>query len=558
MAQGFTAISTSLGEAERVKNGKPWTEEDYIKHQKSYNIDPARTHLNTVLVSADGLSERDLVNRFMEPQMLAANQAQIDKVKKYNDEHSEPDPDKPGKRRMKMNPDKGKPYSKRSINKTRMFPVGDYKNKGTKQMPYDTYKSYIALGNARGKEADSTRVRFGVLQQFAVAWGNTEEWSEDPVRKWIRNGVNSGNPKREQEAKTKFEDKYVKPYMVRFQRENPSLHIMQAVVHYDETNPHLQITVMPHVDGKESGGLGSTSYTKAIKHDHPDMMPSKVIAEFYRQQHEELREQIKTVQPGLIDRHKNQVSMTLGNRPGTHKSKRVDQFKRMQEDNAKQMQWIADTTEDVRKARSKVEHDQAKADRKLKLSKDSSVTLIAGVDPDHRVPENLNGGVTGAPISSDKGRKEHKQQSANWLVETALEVAQKAMIRFQQVKELLDLREKEAKEREDKVKAREDSVSSRESALDGREAEASQVENDVADYVEIEGLKDVASVIRNHKYRHMQWKDGKPMTLANTMSRVVKQVVVDHKGPSLVREAEVKQRSQRPQPKSKQNDEPSL
>lgn len=475
MAQGFTAISTSLGEAERVRDGKEWTAKDYAEHQKHYNIDPARSNLNSVLISADGLNERDLVNRYMEPEMLAANQAQIDKVKRWNDAHSEPDPDNPGKTRMMMNPDKGKRYGKRSINKTRMFPVGAYKDKGTKQMPYDTFKSYIELGNARGKEADSTRLRTGVLQQYAVSWGNSDEWRNDPTRKALLDAIQGDDLTRAKQATQLFEGAYVKPFLEQFQKENPSLHVLQAVVHYDETNPHLQFSVMPHVAGAESGGLGSTSYTKALKTDHPELHSSKIIGEFYESQHLKLRDQIKTTKLG-------KSAMILGARPGSHKSHRVDQFARMEDDNAKQMQWLADATAEVKRSQAKAEAAQNKADadqqaaaktkdNALAWSKESSITLIAGSDPSHRVPAKRNNGVVGEPISSDEGRKQHKEQSANWLVQTALRVAQAAAAKLQALKKAVKEREKAVKEREKEVKEREDRAKKREDIVKAREQE---------------------------------------------------------------------------------------
>lgn len=466
MAQGFTAISTSLGEAERVRDGKAWTAKDYAEHQKYYNIDPARSNLNSVLISADGLNERDLVNRYMEPEMLAANQAQVDKVKRWNDAHSEPDPDNPGKTRMMMNPDKGKRYGKRSINKTRMFPVGSYKDKGTKQMPYDTFKSYIDLGNARGKEADSTRLRTGVLQQYAVSWGNSDEWRNDPTRKALLDAIQGDDLTRAKQATQIFEGAYVKPYLEQFQTENPSLHVLQAVVHYDETNPHLQFSVMPHVAGVESGGLGSTSYTKALKTDHPELHASKIIGEFYESQHLKLRDQIKTTKLG-------KSAMILGARPGSHKSHRVDQFAKMEEDNAKQMQWLADATAEVKRSQAKADADQQAAaktkDNALAWSKESSITLIAGSDPSHRVPAERNNGVVGEPISSDEGRKQHKEQSANWLVQTALRVAQAAAAKLQALKKAVKEREKEVKKREDRAKKREDILKAREQERKNRD-----------------------------------------------------------------------------------------
>ena len=76
MAQSFQHISTSLGEAERKKNGRDWTEADYDSHSaRGYKIDQSRRSLNVTLVSANGLNEREWVNQFLEQKMIEANAA---------------------------------------------------------------------------------------------------------------------------------------------------------------------------------------------------------------------------------------------------------------------------------------------------------------------------------------------------------------------------------------------------------------------------------------------------------------------------------------------------
>ncbi|MGJ4015697.1 hypothetical protein, partial [Levilactobacillus brevis] len=136
------------------------------------------------------------------------------------------------------------------------------------------------------------------------------------------------------------------------------------------------------------------------------------------------------------------------------------------------MQWLADATAEVKRSQAKADADQQDAaktkDNALAWSKESSITLITGSDPSHRVPAERNNGVVGEPISSDEGRKQHKEQSANWLVQTALRVAQAAAAKLQALKKAVKEREKEVKEREDRAKKREDIVTAREQAQKNR------------------------------------------------------------------------------------------
>lgn len=529
MAQGFTAISTSLGEAERVKNGKTWTSKDYAEHQQHYNIDPTRTHLNRVYISVNGLNEREVVNHFMLSQMKKINQTQINKVNQWNEKNSEPDPVNPGKRRMLINSKTGKKYGKRSINKTRMYPVGKYAGKGSRQMPYDVFKSYIERGNARGKEADSTRLRTGVLQQFAISFGNTEEWQTDPVRKYLFDDLHSGNAKREAWSKKAFEDYYVTPYLKQFQQENPSLHMVQIVIHYDETNPHIQFTVLPHVDGPQSGGLGSVGYTETLKHDHPELTPSKIVAEFYQSQHEHLREIIKTAKPGLVNQQKQAVSMTLGPRPGTHKSQRVDVFAQMQQNNDRQLKYIANSITTIKsqvaaldqqeKALTKKQTENKVTQKKLKTE---TVALITGIEPYHLVPRNnLQTDVQPEPISTKKGYQQHLDQPLSWLIQIVLNITQRAFRHLKSLREDLEEREMNLFTREAQVKNREQKLEKQEQDLDKQLVDVQTVETDVADYAEASDKQQLATIIRDKSYRNMEWKKGGEVTLTGIMSRSV-------------------------------------
>ncbi|MGJ4015715.1 hypothetical protein, partial [Levilactobacillus brevis] len=87
MAQSFHAVSTSLGEAERQKDGKNWTAKEYKAHSKHYNIDQQRAYLNTVFVSANGKNERELVNGLLHEKMLELNAEKVQKVADWNAIH---------------------------------------------------------------------------------------------------------------------------------------------------------------------------------------------------------------------------------------------------------------------------------------------------------------------------------------------------------------------------------------------------------------------------------------------------------------------------------------
>lgn len=339
MAQSFNAITTSLGEAERQKNGKSWTESDFKMHQEKYNIDPSLTKLNHVLISVNDRSERDVVNDFMMEKIQELNQEKIDKVAKWNEDHTEIDPET-GLKIMKTNPKTGKQYHKKSVDKRELFPVGDYKGKGKRSMPYDTFKNSIERGNARGKENAGARMRTGVLQQFMVGIGNEDEWVNDKGRQKLIQAIkNNDNLRQQAHATRAFERVYLAPFLNKFKEENSHMHVVQAVVHYDESHPHMQFTVLPHVGGKENGGLGSVGYTSTIKTDHPNYK-SGTVGKFYEHQHRLIR---NIIEHGVIlkDRFGVELKAELGDRPGSHKSTRVDQFAKKKEDLSNQEAWLA-------------------------------------------------------------------------------------------------------------------------------------------------------------------------------------------------------------------------
>lgn len=301
MAQSFNAISTSLGEAERTKDGKPWTKSEYKQHKTHYNIDQEKAHLNEVLISVNGRNEKTVVNDFMMETMRKLNQQKVEQVKKWNDEHV-----------GKINEKTGKPYKKRSISKNAVFPIDEFAKTGKRQMPYDTFVSAIKKGNDRGKVNENARTRNNVLQQYVVGLGSTDEWTKDFTRSQLKHSALNGGAGRD----TLIND-YFKKYLKQFQEENPHMHVVQAVVHFDETNPHMQFTVLPHVDGKEYGGLGSVSYANIIKLDHPEISKIKTVDEFYQDQHNKIRNIIENT-PTKYGK------MKLGERPGSHVRKRVD------------------------------------------------------------------------------------------------------------------------------------------------------------------------------------------------------------------------------------------
>ena len=413
MAQSFHAISTSLGEAERQKDGKNWTAKDYKNHQeRGYKIDEKRSDLNTVFVSAGGQNERDLVNGFLLEKMQKLNAEKVQAVRDWNTQHAaeigQPKLDKNGNVRMNK---KGEPMlvHKKSVDKRELFPVGEFAGKGKRQLPYDTFMAAIRVGNLKGKEG-TARYRSSVLQQYAIGLGNAQEWRSEPVRNYFLKGVYSDDPTVRQNARDRLNDVYFKPELERFQKENPSLHVVQAVVHYDETDPHMQITVMPWVDGKENGGLGSTSYGGAIKNDHNGMN----IATWYQSEHDKLRELIQTADTGLVNRGTTDAAkMPLdAERPGSHQSTRVDVHARMQADLDKQAEWLKQQTTQ---------------------SEDSAIRTLKLLKPDHMVPKARLNGAAPAKISTSEGEQQHRAQPLAWLLEVAqraYQAAEQAMMRW--------------------------------------------------------------------------------------------------------------------------------
>ena len=420
MAQSFHAVSTSLGEAERQKDGKSWTIKEYKAHGKNYNIDQQRAYLNTVFISANGKNERDLVNDALHEKMLELNAEKVQKIVDWNAAHF-----------GNVNPKTGKAYRKKSVDKREMYPVGKYAKTGKRKLPYDVFKSWIEKGNARGKDADSSRYRTGVLQQFVVGFGNEEEWQTDGVRKYYLNEIKLGDEKRATKARDLFNEKYTKPWLEKFKAENPSMKVVQAVAHFDETHPHMQITVMPYVAGKENGGLGSTSYTGAIKHDHPDLK-GNVIAEWYQSQHDKLRDLIATSPSGLTynSNHKPAI-MKLGDRPGSHKSTRVNLFNKQQADLQQQQKYLDE--------------------QKVKTANEAIATIKA-IQPEHTVPlERLKPHETAKRIDTPEGEEQHRTQPLEWLTKAAREALRLARIRITNLQRALNIRDKERAERERKI-----------------------------------------------------------------------------------------------------------
>ena len=420
MAQSFHAVSTSLGEAERQKDGKDWTKKEYESHAKHYNIDQQRSYLNTVFISANGKNERTLVNDFLHEKMLKLNAEKVQKVTDWNDAHV-----------GKTNPKNGKEYRKKSVDKRELYPVGKYEKTGKRKLPYDVFKGWIEKGNARGKDADASRYRMGVLQQFVIGFGNDKEWQNDSVRKYFLKEINSGDNQRATAARDLFNTQYAQPWLEKFQKENPSMKIVQCVVHYDETHPHMQMTVMPYVAGKENGGLGSTSYTGAIKHDHADLK-GNVIAEWYQSQHEKLRELIANAPSGLTYNTSNKaVTMTLGGRPGSHKSTRVNLFDKQQAELAKQQKYI---------------------DEQKVKNADEAIKTLKAFQPEHTVPlERLKPHETPKRIDTPEGEEQHRQQPLEWLSKAARDGLKLVRIRLVNLQQTLDRRDKERAERERKI-----------------------------------------------------------------------------------------------------------
>ena len=412
MAQSFHAISTSLGEVERQKDGKPWSAKEYLAHAKHYNINQQRSYLNSVFISANGQSERDLVNHTLHEKMLELNAKKVQKITDWNAQHV-----------GTINPKTGKEYHKKSLDKREMYPVGKYEQSGKRALPYDVFKGWIEKGNARGKDADSSRYRTGVLQQFVIGFGNDEEWQNDNVRQYFLSKINSGDKQQATAARDLFNDRYIKPWLEKFETENPSMKVVQAAAHFDESHPHLQVTVMPYVAGKENGGLGSTSYTGAIKNDHPDLT-GNVITEWYQLQHNKLREMIQNTPSGLTyNTTKKQASMKLGNRPGSHKSTRVNLFNQQQADLLRQKKFLESQT--------------AK-------NTDEAIVTIKTIQPDHTVPKTrLKPNQSPQRIDTPEGEEQHREQPLEWIMQAVREVLQRAMLRILTIRHMIDARDKE-------------------------------------------------------------------------------------------------------------------
>lgn len=312
MAQSFNAVSVSLAEAEREN----WKARDYKRHQDDgYKIDPARTKLNTVLKTPrlkDGtlMTSEQIVNASLLKRMLELNYQKEQIFKSRN----------------------------QNIDLRQMYPVGKYSTitlQGGKQiggkriLPYDYFKKAVERGNHRGKESTSSWFRQDVLQQFNVGLGNKEEWQNDEFRNSIKYVLNDkSDPKAAKDIADLLSEKYFKTILENFQKANPSMHVVQAVVHYDENNPHLHFTVLPHFQtGK---GLGRVAFQPTIEHDHPEYTNNQnVIADWFNDCHNMVRSVINNTE---VDIGGDEVyKMTLDDeRPGTHKSMRTNEYnKRM-------------------------------------------------------------------------------------------------------------------------------------------------------------------------------------------------------------------------------------
>jgi hypothetical protein len=295
-------------------------------------------------------------------------------------------------------------------------------------MPFDTFKSAIEVGNLRGKEG-TTRYRNNVLQQYVVGLGNDAEWQGDPVRAVYLKTINGSDKAAAKVARDELNKRYFQPELERFEKENPSLHVVQAVVHYDESHPHMQFSVMPWVDGKENGGLGSTSFGGAIKHDHDGMN----ITNWYQQEHEKLRDLIQSADSGFVQMKTGKpVKMALDpKRPGSHASTRVDVHDRMMKDLQKQAQWL---------------QSQAAS------TKEEAIATLKGVKPDHMVPASrLPKGVKPAKISTTEGEDQHRAQPLAWLLEVLQRAIQSATERAMLLMQTVDERKAKAEEAESKA-----------------------------------------------------------------------------------------------------------
>lgn len=324
MAQSFHHVSVSLKEAERTN----WKSEDYEKHQKNgYNIDADKTSANVVLVHAEYDNERDLVNHVFEADMERLNEAQEQKVADWNATHF-----------GATNPKTGKPYKKRSIDKRNMFPVGEYKENGKRKSAYDVKKSAIDRGNSKlDKDPNSSYFRNTLLQQYVVGIGNIDDWDNDKVLSKFK--ALADDPKTRDKASELLTKRYFKPILDEFTENNPSMKVVQAVVHMDETNPHMQFTVLPYVATDSPNKLASTGFTTAITNDHPDLANTKTgVKQWYNAQHDMVRDKMK--QPSFkIDGLSYHMNVPK-ERVGSHNATPLNAYKKYQDDKKEQEEWL--------------------------------------------------------------------------------------------------------------------------------------------------------------------------------------------------------------------------
>lgn len=511
MAQSFHAITTSLNEAERQIQGKKWTAADYQRHAQNYHIDAEKSYLNVVHLSANGKTEAETVNAFFEERMLALNTTKQKQVNHWNQTHV-----------GQLNIKNGKPYKKRSLDKRTLFPVGEFLGKGTRNLPYNTFKTLIEQGNARAK-GPNARYRTGVLQQFVIGFGNQTEWTNETVHKYFLDRLNATDPEIAKEARDRFEATYIDPWIEQFQHDNPSMHLVQAVSHYDETHPHLQITVLPWVDGKESGGLGSTSYTGAIQHDHPEMTDkSHTISQWYQAQHEKLIKLILDQNPGLYYNGDSlrPALMGLGPRPGSHKGTRVDQFARRQHDLDQQTNFIETKLHALEQRETTISTQENSL-------KQDFVTGISQLSPQAVVPvEKLAKNEDPQPIKTTKGAQQFHRQPLAWLKALFQQLLIQSLNKLKQLQTSLT-------HREQSVTTREKELAKQDQQLSRREQGVHQVEKDVAEIAETAGqitnapyLKIAAELVRNQTYHHKSWPQGfsrynqphQPITLSQIFS----------------------------------------
>lgn len=183
-----------------------WTEKDYQKHNdQGYSIDRSRTPLNTVLIQPNGRNIHEIVNNLV-----------ADKVADYN----------AGKKPSRQITDfyekelhGGRNGQKREIGFEYVVGIGSLEDFQTATLAHP---------------------------ETAKPWTLTDYFQREPER--IKPTI----------------DRWYETFLTRYQTQNPKLKVVSAVVHWDESTPHMHMVVVPWAEKKNGIGV-SLSLDTALK-----------------------------------------------------------------------------------------------------------------------------------------------------------------------------------------------------------------------------------------------------------------------------------------------------